>query len=131
MKTHDLARALEELAEVLRASQNMPLSAAKMTEADEIADNPQKLAGIAVNLSTLAELSRIRKQEWQVLIQHYKLPVQVKTTDSVRDLLGRLLKYLESNDAARARLRTEAVSGTPGGSPELDRALRFLLQPRP
>lgn len=125
MKTHDLARALEQLTNMLRAGPNIPLSDARVARRGD----PEALSvqGVAVNLATLASLSRLKKTEWQRVIDYYQLPVPVKKTDSVRDLIGRLLQYLVKDDAARERLAHDAAAGG-GGSPELARALRVLLR---
>jgi hypothetical protein len=126
MKTHQVATALEQLARILRQGPNVTLETTRLQTKKEQAE--LSLGGMAVNLSTLASLSRLKKQQWQEVIEHYHLPVTVKSADSVRDLLGRLLGYLEKDDAARERL-SQAVRGDPSApSPELMRALQFLLK---
>jgi hypothetical protein len=125
MKTHDIARSLEQLAAFLRAAPNMQLSDASLRKGDHSSE--VRMRDIAVNLSTLAELSRLNKREWQGVITHYALPVPIKTTDSTRDLLGRLLNYLEKNPQERERLRKEASPSSAEASPELLRAFKVLL----
>lgn len=126
MKTHDLARILRQLAEVLRAGPNIQLKDARMAPIEEDGGSV-RLRDIAVNLTTLAELSRLKKSEWQAVITHYSLPVETKVSDSTRDLLGRLLKYLEQNPEERERIRKEAAPSATEASPELLRAFKVLL----
>ena len=127
MKTHDIARALDQLAVLLRSGSNVDLKDVRISTKEQAELSMQ---GVAVNLSTLVSLSRLSKSEWVRFIEHYKLPVDVKKTESVRDLLGRLLVYLERNEDARERLKREST-GTGRASPELLKALQVLLREAP
>jgi hypothetical protein len=123
MKTHDLAKALMELASILRLGPNVELSEYKLRYKT---DRPQT-TNVAVGLSTLLALSRIDKKQWQSIIQEYKLEVDVKPIDSTRDLLGKIMRYLENNPDAALRLKQRAAHEGKT-SPQLMKALNLLLE---
>lgn len=125
MKTHDLAEALEQLARMLRASPNTPLSNIRVDGGRSAPSDHQ----IAVNLTTLAELSKVDKAQWIQLIRHYSLPIEVRPRDASRDILGKLLRFLEEHPDARRNLRNRVVhEQSTGASPELLRALSVLMR---
>lgn len=125
MKTHEIARLLEQIAQSFRLGPNVQLKDVSIQ--DNIGGDAVRMRGIAVNLTTLAELSRLNKREWQAVINYYALPVPIKTTDSTRDLLGRLLNFLEKNPQERERIRKQASPSSAEASPELLRAFKVLL----
>src|SRR4051812_47660249 len=105
MKTHDFADALSQLARLLKQSPDTELSPfldgirgerpARESSADEV----------ALSLSTLAALSQIDKDQWIALIREYGLPIELRPRISSRDILGKLLSYLENNPAAMKKMR--------------------------
>lgn len=124
MKTHELAKGLEQLAEFLRSQRNIELRQLSA------AANRQKELGtsdIAVNLSTLAALSRIDKQQWLKFIYEYGLPIDVRPRDASRDLIGKVLRYLDENKSAQKKLLSKSRRGEQQVSPELMKALDVLL----
>jgi hypothetical protein len=123
MKTHELAKALNILAKALRAAPNMPLDAL-----ENALGSPKNsgTADIAVSLSTLASLSSYGKSEWFSIIEEYNLPIEIRPRDAARDVLGKILKYLEENASERERVAREAQNRSKTSS-ELNNALRFLL----
>ena len=100
MKTHELADSLITLAQVLKAGPNLVLP---NWCAPPLSNNPEMDPSTAArNLSTLAALSQVTKEEWKELLAEWGLPVEVKASYSIRDLVGNVLKYLEENpDAVR------------------------------
>lgn len=54
-------------------------------------------------------------------------PIDVRPRDASRDIIGKLLKFLEENPDARNRLNHAAQKGRSETSPELARALQLLL----
>lgn len=124
MKTHDLARALRLAADLLKAGPNVPLEEVRIVSSDDHGSTGE----IAVNLSTLASLSRIDRKQWLAFILEYNLPIEVRPRDASRDILGKLLRYLEEDAAARERLKQKASSTIRQGSPELLKALQSLLK---
>lgn len=124
MKTHELAKAIRTLASVLERSSNISLEEAKLTSASTKMDSSQ----MAVSLSTLVELSRVDKQQWLVFINDLGFPIEIRPRDASRDILGKLLNYLETNETAREQLKTKAASRGAEASPELMKALSSLLK---
>jgi len=84
-------------------------------------------AALALNVSTLASLSRIDRGTWINFIQEHRFPIEVRSRDASRDILGKLLKFLEKEPGAVAYLQRRARSGIVA-SPELARALEALLK---
>lgn len=125
MMTHDLARALNLLAKALREAPNKDIK-----DLEHEFNRPhivQSISHIAVNLSTLVELSRVDRQQWVSLIAEYGFPISIRPRDASRDILGKVLRYLEENPAARQRLKA-GVIGRGEASPELMKALAVLLK---
>jgi hypothetical protein len=125
MKSHQVAKVLRTLAEMLQRGPD--------SELDELfvsGQNPAPVptSQIAVNLSTLAELARIDKQQWLTFVREYSLPVETRPRDAARDILGKVLNYLESNPEARRALKERATKRVSETSPELMRAFAFLLK---
>lgn len=123
MKTHDMASALTEMAKALKTMPNIELSSALQPNGLR---GGEKTAEIAVSLATLASLSSYGKNEWVNVIVEYDLPILVRPRDAARDVLGKLLTYLEENRSAREKL-TEDVQRRTKSSNEVSNALRFLL----
>ena len=126
MKTHDLAKSLELLAEQLKNERDVDVgnvkSAFQVRNSDYTSD-----AFIAVNLRTLVQLSKIDKSRWKEFINEHNLPIEVKTTYSVRDLLGKILNYLEKNPQEFDNMRQRVVKKTGSTSDELDKAFEMFL----
>ena len=125
MKTHDLAKALRLLASLLEKSANIPLEEATVATASDSKLNSSQMA---VSLSTLVELSRVDKQQWLAFIKELGFPIEVGPRDGARNVLGKLLSYLENNKDAREKLKTKAASKGSEASPELMKALSSLLK---
>lgn len=123
MKTHDMASALTEMAKALKAMPNIELHDALQPSGLQ---GSGKTAEIAVSLATLASLSSYGKNEWLNVIVEYELPISIRPRDAARDVLGKLLTYLEENKSAREKL-TEDVKRRSKSSNEVSSALRFLL----
>jgi hypothetical protein len=86
-----------------------------------------KPADIAVNVTTLLELSRMGKGQWQSFIEEHKIPLGIRTQDASRDVLGKLLRFLENHPEFRESIRRQAATRNTSASPELTRALSWLL----
>jgi hypothetical protein len=124
MKTHELAKALRTVASMLEDAANIPLEEATITTTAAKLNSSQ----MAVSLSTLVELSRVDKQQWLAFIKDLGFPIEIRPRDASRDILGKLLSYLETNEGARERLKTKAASKGAEASPELMKALSSLLK---
>jgi len=123
MKTHALANALRLLASALEAKPNM-----EITELGTIFGSKGDLDSreIAVNLRTLHGLSRIRRQEWVNLIHEYGFDIEFNARDSSRNILGKLLSYLDSNPQALDTLKRKGKEASDRPS-ALRQALDILL----
>jgi hypothetical protein len=127
MKTHEVARALENLAKMLRSGPNRELSEFQ----DEIIWGRQshlQPEEIKIGLSQLVALARVDKQQWISLIEEYGFPVDIRPRDASRDVLDKLLRYLEQDPDARNRLARSAAASSSKASPELMKALGALLK---
>jgi hypothetical protein len=124
MKTHELAKALHTLALLLEKSSNIPIEEATIAAVSSQLNSGQ----MAVSLSTLVELSRVDKQQWLAFIKDLGFSIDIRPRDASRDILGKLLNHLESNQIARERLKTKAASKGSDASPELMKALASLLK---
>ena len=125
MKSHQLAKALRKLAEMLDRASDSDLDELFVTDHNP---KPVSTSHIAVNLSTLAELARIDKQQWLTFVSEYNLPIETRPRDAARDILGKVLNYLELNPEARKALKERATKRVSETSPELMRAFAFLLK---
>jgi len=83
---------------------------------------------MAVSLSTLVDLARIDKQQWLSFIEENHFPIEFRQRDAARDILGKLLAYLEENPDAREKLKAIATKKSGQASPELMKALAYLLK---
>jgi hypothetical protein len=124
MKTHNLAKALRELANVLESGPNVLLS--------NLSSLHKQTGGIdsetvAVNLRTLLALSRISKKEWVNLINEYGFKIRLNPRDSARDIIGKLFRHLDSHPEAVDLLKKK--SQETGKEPSaLIKALDVLLE---
>lgn len=124
MKTHDLARQLTSLAKALKALPNMEVDGLSKLVPTNSAVSDES---IAMGLTTMAALSDIDKQQWHMFIQQHKLPIEIRPRDASRDIIGKILTYLQNDREASQRLARSAAE-KPTTSPELQRALQLLLR---
>lgn len=127
MNTRQLARALRQLAEMLDSAPSVDLKSLPALRLTSGVKPEVTSRGIAVNLATLAALSRVDRKQWASFVREFQLPIEIRARDASRDILGKLLKYLERDPSARERLRRQAPPSEQQGSPELLRALQSLL----
>ncbi len=125
MKTHELANAMSVLSRILKGAPNVDLK--DLTILSPLAINGDDSADAALNLSTMVALSRITKQRWREMITEWGLPIEVPTTYSVRDTIGKVLRYLEDHPEELKRLQDGVASTSKRASPELMKALSILL----
>lgn len=123
MKIRALARSLRTLADWLDM---MPDQSLEELEVAPRRDHPTGEA-LALNVSTLAGLSRLDRSEWIAFILEHEFPIEVRPRDASRDILGKLLKYLEREPEAVVYLQQKGASSASGNS-DLSRALKALLK---
>jgi hypothetical protein len=126
MTTHEVAKILTVLAQALRHAPNQPFDEFLGTIGRQRAADP---SSIPVALTTLVALSDFDKQQWINLIRECDFPIQVRPRDASRDIIGNVLRHLENNADSRKRLSAAAQGTRSKTSPELVRALQFLLRP--
>jgi len=130
MHTHELAEALKKLASLLKRGPNIDIGSLSQLPLHELKSSKPKLNSrddLPLALDALVSLSRVDKNEWLELIQDLGLAIAVRPRDASRDILGKVLKVLETQPDARYRLQQRIRNRSSHGSPELARALSSLL----
>jgi hypothetical protein len=125
MKTHEVAKTLSLLAQALRNGPNVPLE--QLGRSGSLRTKPDP-SSIPMALSALVALSQFDKAQWRAMVKEYGFPIEVRTTESTRDIVGKILRHLEQDEDARRRLRSAAQRSKSDISPELMNALNFLLK---
>jgi hypothetical protein len=113
------------LANVLRNAPDQPLDDFFMRPRRRNTPDP---ANIPMALSTLVALSDFDKMQWMTFIHEHGFPITIRPRDASRDIIGKLLRYLEENEDARRKLTNSAQKTRSETSPELMRALQVLLK---
>ncbi len=126
MKTHELAKALEVLARVLREAPDISLE--EMNSVGTTRRKKPEPSEIPLALSTLVSLADIEKAQWLEFIRANGFPIEVRARDASRDVVGKLLRYLEQSPEARKKITNVAERSRSLTSPELQKALDFLLK---
>lgn len=124
MKTHAISKILRSLADILEKNPNVELSELDLQPKERRKMNKDQ---IAVNLETLHALSRIKKPDWMEMINDYGFNIDIATRDSARNIIGKLLNFLDSNPDAINKLRTRSRETLDRPSP-LSQALDILLK---
>ena len=125
MKTHELAKNLNELSRILKSIPNIDISEFRHLIKD-VKRKPSQ-ANIAVNLQTLVALSEYNKKEWIQFIKDFDLPIYILKSYSVRDIIVKLLSFLKDNKEAQKKLIEKATNKTEY-SPELLKALSIIMK---
>ena len=138
MKAYDLARALNHLSRVLRAGPNIEVEdignlsvhstsprPARPRESVDSRPDPRSANEKGTALALLAEMASYNKSELIDLAKQLNIPIQVRPADAVRDILGKILRYIQDNPDFRSRL-VHASPETPEGS-RLAHALAILM----
>jgi hypothetical protein len=117
------------LARMLKTSQNVELKDWRgATKAGDTANGDEsKAADAGLALNVLLGLARYSKAQWRILIDGWGLDLDIRRSDSVRDVLGRLLNYLEEHPDAAKRIKDDSTKKTTRASPELVKVLSILL----
>lgn len=125
MKSHELAKALNELVNILKAQPSVELSKMKLSASPPV----QKLGTnqIAVSLDVLISLATIDKSEWLNFAKEMKLPLEFRPRDGSRDILGKIFKYLEENRDAREMVKARVRQKSLEGSASVMKALSLLI----
>ena len=130
MRTHDLAKALNYLGRILRAGPNVELDQLVNLDTYVARKVPRKTkAGPdrGAGLVLLSEMSNYSKRELLELASSLDIPIEVRPADAVRDVLGKMLKYIAENPEVKERLARAGSSGREPKVSSLARALEILL----
>jgi hypothetical protein len=124
MKTHQVANTLKLLAAALEAGPNIELRDDILLGKPSV---PPDTSTMALSLSALTDLARIDKRQWLAFVKENSIPLNLRERDASRDILGKVLAYLEKNPAAQERLKQSARRKSGQTSPELMKAFALLL----
>lgn len=127
MKTHEVAATLQALAKALKRAPDIDLEDIGRSLVATARHRPDT-SDIPFALSALVALSKFDKAQWRTIIEEFKLPIEVRHTESTRDVVGKILRVLERDAEARRRLQMSVKKSRPDISPELMNALNFLLK---
>ncbi len=124
MKSHIFADALVSWAEKLKAGPNVDITDLTVAASQQ----PVSLStqNMTVGLSVLLHLSKVNKQEWAQFVREHSIPITVEPRDSSRNVLGKLLNYLESHPEVQKNLSAKSLSSAET-SPKLAKALQVLM----
>lgn len=128
MKTYEFAKALNTFAKALRSLPNMEVN--DFVGLVSSSNKEQTTAGngeVAVNVATLASLSRIGKPQWGALIEQWDLPIKFSRKDSSRNVMDSVMRYLADNPGEIRRLQQVGAKSAAKASPELMKALSILM----
>jgi hypothetical protein len=133
MRAHEFASYLTKLAKILKEGPNFDFD--EMHEvgsfyrygAQQKSSKKEQSENLPIALNALLSLSSIDKNEWAKLIFDLGLPIEIRSRDASRDLLGKVLKLLGQDPEARDRLTRKVKHSGDRASPELMRALSSLL----
>ncbi|MCK1304628.1 hypothetical protein [Bradyrhizobium sp. 45] len=128
MKTHEISKTLVALAKALQQAPNVNLEQLTFNQPQPSPRKKPNPSDIPMALSALVALSQFDKAQWRAVIEEYKFPIEVRNTESTRDIVGKILRHLEQDSDARRKLK-QAVQRTKSDiNPELMTALNFLLK---
>lgn len=132
MKAYDLAKALTHLSRVLKAGPNVEVEEignlsvhSTAARTPRVKEDTRNTSDKATGLALLAEMASYNKTELMDLAYQLNIPVQVRSADAVRDILGKILRYIQENPDFRNRL-AHANPETAEGS-RLAHALAILM----
>lgn len=107
--SHTSSEDLIELIELLKHAPNIELADARiMKKTDEI----------AVSIKALVSLSKYDKNQWVSIVREFGLPIELNPRASTRDVVGKVLSYLDTHpEVLKQRRRVANVERrrtTPG-----------------
>src|SRR6267154_4087857 len=108
MKSHIFADALVIWADKLKAGPNVEI--ADLTLGPSPQPNSLSTQNMTVGLSLLLQLSKVNKQEWVQFVREHSIPINVEQRDSSRNVLGKLLNYLDNHPEAQKNLSAKSLS---------------------
>jgi len=129
MKTREAAKMLYALARLLESCPNIEVEHAFSANAERRNTRKEMSSDqLMVNLDTLIKLSSIDKQQWIDFVNSNNISIELRPRDASRDVLGKILKYLEKNPEQKLNIQKKVESIASDNSLELTNALRLLLR---
>jgi len=122
MKTHEFAKALQQLSKILRALPNQ-----EMDNLGSALSGAAPQQNVGISLSALAALSKYTKLDWEQVIKDFELPIDLRARDGARDVMGKIITYLAENETERERVARKSTRSDSDRPSELSNALQFLL----
>jgi hypothetical protein len=124
MKAYKAAELLNQLAKILKEAPNEEIEMLRIgaTKVRELSKDE-----MALNVSTLLALSRIKKSTWKEFINDNNWPIEVKDRDSSRNLIGKVFQHLETHPDALKDFQRKTNERSGRVSTELMNALSSLL----
>lgn len=137
MKTHELAKALTQLSRVLKAGPNIDfeeltnlstyLTAKKPPRASQKRSVESGVSEKGAGLAVLAQMANYNKRDLIDLAKALEIPLEVRPADAVRDVLGKILKYINENPNVQERLASPNAMESPASTSNLTKALSILM----
>lgn len=125
MKTHEFAKALRVFASLLEKAPNIRIEDVKISSQIDKNDTNQ----IGLSISALVGLANVGKAQLVAFIKEMNYPISIRPADAARDVIGKILSYLEKNQTAQEQLKAHVESSKESqASPELLKALSSLLK---
>jgi len=125
MKTYEMAKSLNQLAKILRSGPNIEM--VDFTFKPEKNQENLSREEIALNISTLLALSKVKKHTWVEFVEENRWSLEIPPRDSSRNIIGKILKYLDSHPDALKKLKSASSNERGGASTELLNALSSLM----
>lgn len=125
--THEVADMLMALAKLLKRMPDGPMNDLVPITVGR-RDSGQSTSDKATALLSLIAFSKFSKREWVELIHDLDLPITPIPTDSSRDLMGKIIKFLSENPIYQNKLLNIAKSSDNGKSSELLKTLSLLVK---
>lgn len=137
MKTYELAKALTQLSRVLRAGPNIEFEeltnlSTYLSSKKPVRSAPKKAAEASVTdqgagLALLAQMANYKKQDLIELAEALDIPLETRPADAVRDVLGKILKYINDNPKVKERLGQTNNGQSSESTSSLTQALTILM----
>ena len=133
MDTHELAKELNALARALKLGPKIEINdlgnhISLRPTINAIQGNLLNADNERLDLDELIRLTRFSKNDLITFITNYQLSINWRPRDSGWDLLGKIIKYFNTNHEQLQRMRNQAVHGSPKSSSELLKALSSLMK---
>ena len=72
-------------------------------------------------------MANYKKQDLIELAEALEIPIEVRSADAVRDILGKIIKYINENPRVKERLGQTASKQMPASTSSLTKALSILM----